>query len=183
MVSEPRSQAQSDQKTRFSSVANIELCQDDVVKIKNLEVGNVNCHESIFVPIREHVDLTTGVEKTGVSFERVLCRQRRFVVSLEGKARDVVATASEVAESLVEFESKDMSPECGHLRTFRSNPCTSGPSKAYHITVPTSFHAMKKIRVGLYVGGKEYTSGCFDAHSVCDAWGIVFNPPIIKEHI
>eukprot|EP00946_MAST-07B_sp_MAST-7B-sp1_P005388 g5388.t1 len=143
---EPRSQAQSDQKTRFSSVANIELCQDDVVKIKNLEVGNVNCHESIFVPIREHVDLTTGVEKTGVSFERVLCRQRRFVVSLEGKARDVVATASEVAESLVEFEIKDMSPECGHLRTFRSDPCTSGPSKAYHITVPTSFHAMKKIR-------------------------------------
>ena len=158
---EPSLQTQGDRKRTFSSSAQIELSREDVAKIQNIAVGEAHIGESVFVPMREHVDLTTSEEKAGMAFERVLCRKRRFIVSLTGAAAEAASSADHVV-----FEIKDISRDGGGTRMFRSGPCAAGKEAGSHkIAVPMAFLATQRIRIGLLVDGKECTSGSFDAQS------------------
>ena len=162
---EPSLQSHKDETMSYSSCIKIDLCSADVAKVKNLVVGADNSPEELFIPIKEHLDLTS--EKTFISFKRVLCRRRRFLITFSGPPKSVfaLATAANAGTTRMEFEVKDLSSDCGSVQSFKS-AFHSGPHPgSYQIFAPTTFLGGNKIQVVVLVRGKKIASGIFDVNA------------------
>ena len=147
----------------YASCLKIELCSIDVARVKNLVVEADNTSDQLFVPIKEHLDLSS--EKTFISFKRVLCRRRRFLVTFAGPPKSVSALtrAADAGTPRMEFDVKDLSSEGGSVQSFKSAFHTGPHPGSYQIFAPMTFFGSSRIQVAILVRGKEAASSVFDA--------------------